>query len=68
MSFRSRREAEQVFGTPGLREPSGERITQYRLSCVRTLSTTVDHDDTTETSSPRALDTIHQNAAGGIEA
>jgi hypothetical protein len=67
MSFRSRREPEQVFGTRGLREPSRERITQYRLSCTRTLSATVDHDDTTETSSPRALDTIHQNAARGIE-
>ena len=67
MPFRSRREAEQVFGAGALRKPSWDRIAQDRLSRARALSTTVNHDDTTEISSPRTLDAIHHDAAGGIE-
>jgi hypothetical protein len=67
MPFRSRREAEQVFGTLGLREPSRECITQDRLAGAGALPTTVNHDDATEASSPRALDALQQDAASGLE-
>jgi hypothetical protein len=64
----SRCEAEQVSRACGLREPSRERVTQDRFSGARPPPTTVNHDNTTKTSSTRTFDAIDQEAGSGIAA